>query len=49
MASGHYYNVKLKRGTSEKTVKVYATSDTNARYEAERQNAGWTVVDIRPG
>ena len=47
--AGRYWNVKLRRGTNEKTVKVHATSESNARYEAERQNQGWSVVDVRPG
>lgn len=47
--TGRYWNVKLKRGTSERTVKTYATSETNARYEAEHQNPGWSVVDVQPG
>ena len=47
--SKQYFNVKLKRGTSEKWVKTYASSESNARYEAERQNAGWTVVDVQAG
>lgn len=47
--SGQYYSVKLKRGTNEKTVKVHGTSESNARYEVERQNAGWMVVDVRLG
>jgi len=44
-----FYNVKLKRATNEKWKKIYASSETNARYEAERQNAGWTVVDVQAG
>lgn len=49
MMVGRYWNVKLKRGTSEKNVKIHATSESNARHEAERQNPGWSVVDVRPG
>lgn len=47
--AGRYWNVKLRRGTNEKLVKIYGTSESNARYEAERQHAGWAIVDIRPG
>lgn len=43
----HYYRVKLKRNINEKTVSISATSEANAGYEATRQNAGWTVVDIQ--
>lgn len=47
--AGRYWSVSLRRGTNAKTVKVYGTSESNARYEAERQNPGWTVIDVRPG
>lgn len=40
--------IKLKRGTSEKNVRLYATSEVNARYQAETQNPGFVVVDVRP-
>lgn len=46
---GRHWTVTLRRGTNSKSIKVYATSESNARYEAERQNPGWTVADIRPG
>lgn len=47
--SKQFYNVKLKRGINQKWVKTYASSESNARYEAERQNAGWTVVEVQSG
>lgn len=47
--SQRYYSVKLKHGTNEKWVKVSAKSLANASYEAQRQNSGWTVVDVRDG
>lgn len=43
------YRVRLKRGTSEKTITVYAESETNAKYLAERQNPGFIAVDIQRG
>lgn len=46
--SGRYWNVKLRNGTREKTVKTFANSESNARYEAERQSPGWRVVDVQP-
>ncbi len=49
MADGRYYNVRMRHGTSTKTVKIYGTSESNARYEAERQNPGGTVTDVQPG
>lgn len=42
------YTVKLKRGTSEKTIRLYATSETNAKYLAEKQSPGFVAVDVRP-
>lgn len=41
------FDVKLKRQSSEKRVRVHATSETNARYEAEKRNPGWTATDVR--
>ena len=49
MAAGRYYNVRMRQGTNEKMQKVYATSESNARYEAEKQNPGYTVTDVQPG
>ena len=46
MAS-RYYWVKMKQGTNEKTQKIYATSETNAKYEAEKQNPKYQVIDVR--
>ena len=40
--------IKLKRGTSEKNIRLYATSETNAKYQAEKQNPGIVAVDVRP-
>lgn len=40
--------IKLKRGASEKNVRLYATSETNAKYLAEKQNPGFVAVDVRP-
>lgn len=45
--SRSYYWVTLVRGTNQKTVQISSTSRQNASYEAQRQNAGWTVKDIR--
>lgn len=42
-----YFSVTLVNGTSQKTVKVSATSRENAGYEAQRQNSGWTVKDVQ--
>ena len=47
--AGRCWNVKLRMGTNEKTVKVHASSESNARYEAERKNQGWSIIDVRPG
>jgi hypothetical protein len=41
------YDVKLRRQSSEKRVRIHATSKTNNRYEAEKRNPGWTVTDVR--
>lgn len=45
--SRSYYWVTLVKGTNQKTAQISATSRENASYEALRQNAGWTVKDIR--
>jgi len=45
--SRSYFWVTLVKGTNQKTVQVSATSRENASFEALRQNAGWTVNDIR--
>lgn len=41
------YKVRLKRQLNDKTVFISASSETNARYEAERQNTGWTAIDVQ--
>jgi hypothetical protein len=43
------FKVKLKRGTSEKTIAVYAESVTNATYVAEKQNPGFKAIDVQRG
>lgn len=45
--SKSYFSVTLVNGTNQKTVKISATSSQNASYDAQRQNPGWTVKDIR--
>ena len=47
--SNRRYKIKMKRGTNERTEIIYASSETNARYEAERRNSGWTAVDVQEG
>lgn len=41
------FNVTLVRGTSRKTITVYAPSADNARFEALKQNPGWEIFDLR--
>jgi hypothetical protein len=41
------YTVSLVRGTSSKSIWVYATSPQNAAYEATKKNPGWIVKDVR--
>lgn len=41
------YRVRLKRATNEKLAFIHASSETNARFEAERQNPGWVVTDVQ--
>lgn len=41
------YNVTLVRGTSRKTITVYALSADHARFEALKHNPGWEVFDLR--
>lgn len=43
------YSVRLKNSNNEKWVRVSARSETEARYEAERQNSSWKAIDIRRG
>ncbi len=45
--SGKQYRVVLVKGTSQKTITLYAKSRENASYEAQRQNQGWTVKDVQ--
>lgn len=47
MSNARPYDVTLQNGTNRKVLRVYATSETNARYEAERKNPGWTARDVR--
>lgn len=42
-----YYTVRLQKGSVGRTVRVSATSETNARYLAEKANAGFTAIDVR--
>jgi hypothetical protein len=41
------FNVTLVRGTSRKTITVYALSADNARFEALKQNHGWEIFDLQ--
>lgn len=44
------YRVKMRYRNSNttKTTWVRATSETNARHLAERQNKDWIAIDVQP-